>query len=1340
MKLSRIRVFIILISAFLVNLSFAQEYFDIFSDIKIINSTSTYVEISYSPDYINDIVARNSIVEVSKTGNPQITVRSIPVFLPSRDNNRIEILDVRYSDIRNVDIQPIPSLTKSKDDIPEFKFEKNEKVYNINSFYPSDFAFFEYSGIIRDKNLGHIKIYPVIYNPVTKVARKITGITVRISFGSSPVSSPWKLTAEEVSFFRDMAINYKNALNWSTQEYVNIPKSALQNSVLSTGDFYKFDIKETGIYKIDRTLLQNAGINVDAIDPSTIKIFNNGGKELPYNNSVPPPEDLVENRIFVQTNQSGKFDYLLFYGISTKEWLYDDVSNKFKNYYNHYSNSNFYWLNFNVGIGRRMQVENSPNLPGITPLGYFYDKFFEKPEILNLGSTGTNWLSQRIGYNEGFTFSKELPGYIQNSDIRLRMKFGNSSSASAVFQLKDDNSSFLKLYPVYAVTNEFSHFNAVEIEEFYPLNTGSSSINLKLSLPAQYNTQNVQGNYDFYEIHYRRSFNSVQNNYLMFTSPDTNATVEYIISPFTSGDLKIFGVSNNANVTLINPISNSGGVLRFQDNITQDNPKRYIVVAGNNFKTPALIPGKIQNQNLRGITQGASFIIITPTEFLSAANRLKAHREIAGINKLNTQVIDVNLIYNEFSCGALDPVAMRNFLKHAYLNWEEKPVHVLFFGDGSYDFKNILNLTIKNYLPTVQKSNEEFNEIVSYPSDDFIVDINENYNEPTPARPDFTTGRLCVNSLNEANVAVDKIIAYEDPSTNSIWKKKLMYVADDGWTTRSVNGEEGSLHTDQCEVVAEVFTTKDFEKEKIYIVTYPTVITPQGRRKPGANVDIINGWNDGRLVINYVGHGSTDLWAHEHVFVRDQSIPQLTNKNKYPLLTIASCDLSRWDDPFLISAGEQLVSIQDKGAIAVVSSVRPVYSAPNAIFNNTLWSNFMFVKDTLNLPIRMGKAMYLTKNQIPTITDNDAKFCLIGDPTLRISIPQFFTRIDSINNTSTNDTAYIKALQLVKISGSILKPDSSFWSDFNGELDLKVFDVDKKIDFVDFLIYHFRFTLDGGKIFSGKTNVSNGKWSVEFIVPKDISYRSGSGKILAYFKDQINQGSGYNKKFVINGLDSNAAVDTTGPEITLFMDTREFRSGDMVNQNTKIIADFFDENGINLTGTIGHRIEAIINNDESKKIDLTQYYNTISGYKYGTLEYPMQNLADGRYSLRVKAWDTYNNANETEIIFNVKNNSALQVANVTNYPNPFKDNTSFIFQHNFDSPLSAEIKIYTVAGKLIKEISRNNISDKNVIIEWNGRDADGDAIANGVYLYKIIIKTADGSFSNSSIQKIVKLK
>jgi hypothetical protein len=1319
------------------------------TDYNIVSSNNSYIEIDYYPKYTsnNNFDFYNSIRK-NTPGYPDLGMRSFSVILPTDKNNKAEIIDYKYSDINNQDVLPVPTLKKSNNKFEAlYDYIKNDKVYNQNSFFPVSFIKLEQNGIVRNKYFGSLDITPCIYNPLNKTLRKLSYIKIRIYFGGSPIYSNKKMSKEELNLFSGIAINSKNAINWSTLEFNNLKSNpVLVNSVLASGDFYKMEVKETGVYKIDKNYLQQAGINVSGINPSTIKIYGNGGQELPFQNSTLVPTDLVENPIYIKTEVPGQFgnnDYILFFGVSPNDWKYDSIQRKYFHYINHYSNSNYYWLTFGGSNGLRMQELNSPSLQGLTPLSYFRDKIFDEPEISNLGSTGNLWLSQMIALNESFVFNKELKGYQQGSDIDLRLRYGNGSTASSFFAIKDDNSSLSVLKQVYGIPIAFSHINLTYDEYYYPLNSNFSSINIRLSLPSQYgNNAGSSGYYDYYEVEYNRNFNSADNNVIRFNSPDTLSAVEYNISPFSTQDLRIFNISNRGNVNLINPISFTSGSVRFQDNILAGSPKEYIIIGGNNYKTPASISQKIPNQNIQGISDGASFVIISPTEFLPAANRLKAHRETPDINYLKTFVFDINQIYNEFSGGLVDPLATRNFLKYSYNNWNEKPLYVLFLGDGSFDFKNIYNLNVKNYLPPVEKTEDDMNEILSYNSDDFLMDINENFTKPGYlgiGRPDFSTGRICVNSLSEANTVIDKIISYESTNTNDIWKKKIMYVADDGWTTENFLGQEGDKHTRQCEDIAEYYTPKDYEKEKIYIVTYPTVITPLGRRKPGANVDIIKGWNEGRLVINYVGHGSVDLWAHEHIFVRSESIPQLNNKDKYPLVTIASCDLARWDDPSIVSAGEQLVFEPDRGAIGVIAAVRPVYSDPNAIFNNALWSNFMYVKDTLNLPIRIGKAMFYVKNQLSSLSDNDAKFCLIGDPTLRVSLPEYFTRIDSINNVGTNDTATIKALQKVKISGSILKPDSTFWNNYNGELILKVFDVDKYIDFVDFG-YHFNFRLDGGSIFKGKTNVLNGKWQIEFIVPKDISYNTGNGKILAYFKNSSTQGSGYSNKFILNGIDTTAISDTLGPDITVFMGDRNFRTGDLINQNTKIIADFFDFNGINLTGTIGHKIEGIINDDENNKLDLTSYFNSTNSYQYGSLEYPLQQLADGKYNLKIKAWDTYNNYSIKSIDFTVKSNTALRVDNIYNYPNPMKDFTSFVFNHNFDSPLNVIIKIYTVSGKLIKEIDQNNISDKYVMINWDGRDTDGDNIANGTYLYKMTIKTTDGTFSTTNAGKLAKLK
>jgi hypothetical protein len=1317
------------------------------NDYRVLSSSNTSVELEYTPVYTGNSDFINSFHNSNDYGKPDIPSRNFPVMTPSDRNNTADIMEITYEEIQNVDIKPIPTPKRADNKLEViYDFKYDSKIYTANKNYPETNLSLIKSGILRNKYISIIKINPILYNPLTRVVKRIKSIKIRVTFGDNPLYVNKTQSRVELDFLRGLALNWENAKNWSTPEFNKKP--LIQNSVLASGDFFKIEVRENGMYRIDKNFLTQAGINVNNIDPRTIKIYGNGGAELPYNNSISVPTDLVENSIYVEGESDGVFndnDYIVFYGQSPNQWNYTSA-NKYTHSINHYSTTNYYWITYGGANGRRMQNVSSQNVSGLTPLQSFTDKFFEEPEANNLGSTGTLWVSPRIGYGDGFVFNRELKGYVSGSDITLTAVPANGTLAMsfATFLVKDDNSNFSTLVQIPDVNSAFSHINLLTpaLTATYQLYPGQTSINLKMSLPQQYNVSTVSAYYDYIELLYQRSFGSVSGNYLRFSSPDTSGIMEYQVSTFSSSTVKLFRINNYNTIDLINPISYSNGVLKFQDNNTPGVPIDYYAVGDLNYMTPVSISQRVPNQNIKGNADGADYIIISPTEFLSAANNLKTIRENGGPSNpsyLKTLVIDVNQIYNEFSGGLLDPVAMRNFLKYTYFNWTTRPVYVLFLGDGSYDYKNIYGLATKNFMPPIEKSSPNMDEIASYNSDDFITEINENNPSPDTGVTDFANGRFCVNSLSDANIIVDKISQYESGSNNGIWKKKIMYCADDGWTTEQNQGQEGDMHTRQCESIAEDHTPKDFEKEKIYIVAYPTVITPQGRRKPGANVDIIKGWNEGRLLVNWTGHGSTDLWAHEHVFVKDESIPQLHNKGKYPVVTIASCDLARWDDPYLISAAEKLVLIQDAGGIGVIAATRPVYANYNERLNNYLWDNLMSAKDTLNLPIRIGKALYNVKNQISGIVDNDMKYCLIGDPAMRISIPQYFTKIDSINNISGNDTAIVKALQKVKISGSVLRPDSSFWSNYNGDIVINVFDVDRQIYMIDFNM-PFGWRLDGGTIYKGSTKVTNGKWSLEFIVPKDISYNTGTGKILAYFGNGSSEGSGYSNMFKLTGLDTTAVADTTGPVISLYMDSRNFKTGDLVNQNAKIIADFYDASGINLTGAIGHKIESIVNNDDNSKIDLTSYYNSTSGYQYGSLEYPLTGLADGNYTLKLKAWDTYNNASESSITFVVKSTQILAVNNVFNYPNPMTDGTAFTFQHNFDMPLTTQIDVYTVAGRKIKTIKRTNIISKFVSIEWDGRDEDGDYIANGTYIYKVIVKTEDGSFSKVQTGKLVKLK
>ena len=285
--------------------------------------------------------------------------------------------------------------------------------------------------------------------------------------------------------------------------------------------------------------------------------------------------------------------------------------------------------------------------------------------------------------------------------------------------------------------------------------------------------------------------------------------------------------------------------------------------------------------------------------------------------------------------------------------------------------------------------------------------------------------------------------------------------------------------------------------------------------------------------------------------------------------------------------------------------------------------------------------------------------------------------------------------------------------------------------------------IQGGVIFKGRVSVTNGKFSASFVVPKDISYENQNGKIIFYFFDSESDGLAYTNKIIVGGTDTTAVNDGEGPEIEILFDDAAYRNAYLVGPQPKLIVKLSDETGINTTGTgVGHKMEGILNEDESKPLDFTNYFtgDLDAGGKSGEINYKFGALNEGDYNLLVKAWDVFNNFSSEESFFTVVNDDVLVIRDVYNYPNPFPVNTTFTFQQNLAKPINVKIKVYTIAGRMIKEIENNNINQKFVKINWDGRDADGDVLANGTYLYKVLVKTVDGEFSGSVIGKLAVIK
>jgi hypothetical protein len=503
------------------------------------------------------------------------------------------------------------------------------------------------------------------------------------------------------------------------------------------------------------------------------------------------------------------------------------------------------------------------------------------------------------------------------------------------------------------------------------------------------------------------------------------------------------------------------------------------------------------------------------------------------------------------------------------------------------------------------------------------------------------------------------------------------------------------------------------------------------------NRAIIDAINSGTLMLTYVGHGDIDLWAIEKIFTNEATIPQLKNDNCLFFLTAATCSFGKYDIPGVQSGAEQLLLKPDGGAIGVIAAARGVYEDANMFLNNTFYINLLRKNNNIDYN-SAGRAYFLAKSSTYyNNTSNDSKFHLFGDPTIKLSIPKENVTIESINGKQS-DT--VKALSKVKIEGAVRKADNSLAKDYTGECLLTIFDSETSATIQEI---NQQITLQGGTIYRGRVSISGGRFSTDFIVPKDISYQNEKGKVEAYVHSATSDGIGYSKNIIVGGTDTTSNDDKKGPEVTIAFDQLDGDNLLLVKPTFNMYVKLKDQTGLNLTGTgIGHRLEAVLNGNESQPIDLTGEYtgDLDSGGKSGVAVHQFSNLQAGDYRIRVKAWDVFNNSTEAEKSFTVSQTEGLVIKDVYNYPNPFKEQTTFTFQHNFSEPLDVKIKIYTIAGRMIRQIENPQVTDRFVKVFWDGKDQDGNMIANGTYLYKLIVRTISDSNSQEVLGKLAVIR
>lgn len=1129
----------------------------------------------------------------------------------------------------------------------------------------------------------------------------------------------------------------------STSTIVKLRKSeTVTISKLSQNNWYKFSLPNKGIYKLTYEQLDSLGILSQPIPSQHVQLLSNHAKMLPFINQEDRMEDLKEIPLKMYDDNDGTFnegDYFIFYGIAEGVDFYDNTVQLIKNEINQYSDSNYVFLNTNAINGKRIPTYNS-NSSAVDTIRNYTKMTHHELEVTNFIKSGKTWVGEqfenntlnfKIDYTPPVNEERKISSY-----YKVCSRSANYTDNIVSFIINKDTVSKTQLNKVSTIYyNDFVKF--ASSQSLDTLNQDSLNVSF-----SYHQTANPNVWLDYFilntleQLKYKGGFS--------FIEKDTDfQTHSYSI--YSTDSLQVWDVTNFDDVKNLN-INHSGLNQAFSS--IQDTVREYFIFTADDYKSP-IFNEVTTAQNLHGATS-SNYIIITVPKFKEQAERLLSlHKDK---DNLSGQIFYTQEIFNEYSSGRHEATAIRDFIKSIYLkglSTTDSLQYVLLMGDGSYDHKNRLPNN-NNLIPTFQSDNS-VKLTSSYVTDDIygLLDPHEGqYNAGDQL--DISIGRLPVYQVNTAKQIVDKIYEYYNQydksnvyndieksllTSNGSWKNNILFIADD---------EDNNEHMKQADKLAELVDTtiNELNIKKLLLDSYAQESSISGHTSPEANKALMDHLHNGVLILNYTGHGGELGWTEEQLFQIDD-ITNAKNRHTLPLLMTATCEFSRFDNPVHKSAGEYLINQEKGGAIALFTTVRLVFSLPNFKLNKTF---YQILRQSINNDqIRLGDVFRLTK-VINNGGTNDRNFTLLGDPALKLAFPLFNTPIDSIvENNALTDT--LRSLSRPKMYGHIESKQGSFQSNYNGWAEIKIYDKKRSTVTLDNdnngIVFDYETQED--LLFRGQTKITNGKWEIDFIIPKDIRLNYDLGKISVYTIDSSgNDGSGYSKSYVIGGSSNNITLDNQGPIISVFLEDTSFTFGDEVIPTPLFISHLSDSSGINIMNNdIGKDITLTIDEDFENTIVLNSKYKTDqSTYKKGEIIVPLDEMKNGRHSLTLKAYDNQNNSSQAYTEFLIESNPQIALSRVLNYPNPFTTSTDFYFEHNQSSnELNIQIQIITISGKLIKTITSNLSANSQRIgpIHWDGKDDFGDAIGRGVYIYRVIVENSEGD-KIEKLEKLVILK
>jgi hypothetical protein len=1159
------------------------------------------------------------------------------------------------------------------------------------------------------------------------------------------------------------------------------PHVAVERSALAEGTWFKIPITREGVYRIDRAYLQALGVS-GGLDPARLQVYHNGGGMLPEVNSAPRPADLLENPAWITGGEDGSFDdgdALYFYAEGPNGWRWRNdtliaANSRWEHAINYFSTTSYAFLRVDGAGGARIEGGAFPGWADAERQDRFDGRLFVEEDRVNLerdgGGSGLEWLGTELSVtNPSAVVLDTVPPGLAAGTVRYQARIATRARPAVTLCFHGGGASLACATPPGIIGGQVTPLGYPRELAFEQGVAAGAPLSLELRMENASGTP--LGWLDWLEAVYPQALDAHQG-LLRFHTPGGRAgRFEFALGGFAA-EPQVWDVTDLGAVRRLGVRAEGGRWLVQVEAADPAEPRELVAFEPSSARVVAPAPGgAVPNQNLHAVAGYPDYVVVTHATFRESAERLAEHRRAH--DGLATVVVDVEQLYNEFSGGKVDMRAVRDYMKFLYdraTTDDELPRYLLLFGDGHYDYRGITAGGDQNNFVPVFQTFASLDHMVSYTTDDYFAVLGDDegawafpgHNRASEERMDLGVGRLTVRTAAEATAAVAKILHYEDPSTLGAWRTRYTFVADD-----HLPGGDSDLHIQNADVVAEIVRDRfeDVNVEKVYSAAYPDVVTAVGRRIPEATADILRLLEEGTLVWNYSGHGGPFALADERLFEADD-IPTLDNFDRLSVFVTATCSFGHFDFVDRQSAAELLLSEPDGGAVALFTTVRIVFASTDTTeYNlglNLRLTDELLRRDGEGRPRRLGDAFFLAKNSDVGAHGNNRKFSLLGDPAMRIGLPNRPVAITEVNGIPLEGGALaagedglaadlggggpraparraeaggarrgepeLRANELTEIRGQVLGYDGQPDLAFDGEVELEVFDATREVE-LDPAIYgrytDGDFTVRTDRIYRGRASVRGGAFTARFIVPRDVSYSGLPGRISAYVRSNgALDGVGSTEAVRISATAGPPLDDRTGPQIRLFLNDSTFVDGGLVDAEPTLVVRLFDEHGINTVGTgVGHELLVTFDDDPASAVEVGRFYEgDLDAYQSGTVRFQLPPQAPGAHVLRVTAWDVANNASSAELRYAVAGSAALALRNVYNYPNPTPGPTRFIFEHNQPPGTMArvQLRIYTLAGRPVRTLELEEPLAGNLVqIPFDGLDEDLDPLASGVYLYRL---------------------